>query len=260
MLDKGCGVHLGANQQTCFHGHPAWKLVASRRGRLRCRTGTEEMCARAVLVPPHLEHALCAEGAFAAVFIDPLRFNISPRATAVVKPLALGKQSKVQLREVTEISWAAAGGGVGEGEVHAAVEGLVASLNLPKRERQKTSVVDTQWLLHHGNEVAPSLGGLASRVGLSGSRLRHLFVEEVGVPLRKYRLWARLLRTLSAAAQIPQLNNDSSSGSRALTALCRLAQEQGFSDQAHMTRTFSRVLGRTPGSLRGRFVSLYREY
>ncbi|WP_418163411.1 hypothetical protein [Rhodococcus opacus] len=34
---------------------------------------------------------------------------------------------------------------------------------------------------------------LADRVGLSTSRLTHLFSEQVGLPLRRYVLWTRLM-------------------------------------------------------------------
>ena len=70
---------------------------------------------------------------------------------------------------------------------------------------------------------------LAGEVGLSASRFQHLFTDDVGVPFRRYRAWARM-RT--AIAEIV-------AGSNFTTA----AHAAGFSDQAHFARDFRRTFG-----------------
>ncbi|ABF08622.1 putative Transcriptional regulator, helix-turn-helix, AraC family [Cupriavidus metallidurans CH34] len=73
---------------------------------------------------------------------------------------------------------------------------------------------------------------LAAAMDLSVSRLSHLFVEEVGVPLRTYTLWRKYRH---ACARLQSPGN-----------LSTLAQDCGFSDAAHMTRTFVSYLGFSP--------------
>jgi len=79
---------------------------------------------------------------------------------------------------------------------------------------------------------AVSLDAVAASVGLSSSRFLHLFTASVGVPLRPYVLWLRL-----------------QCGARELargTSVADAAHAAGFSDAAHFTRTFRRMIGATP--------------
>ena len=72
--------------------------------------------------------------------------------------------------------------------------------------------------------------------GLSASRLRHLFVEQTGLPFKTYLLWLRLTRAVRVVA-------DGAS-------LTQAAHEAGFSDSAHFSRTFRRMFGVPPAALR----------
>src|SRR4030095_10216046 len=80
-----------------------------------------------------------------------------------------------------------------------------------------------------------SLKTLARISGLSQSRFMHVFTESVGVPLRPYVLWLRLQRA--------------SCDLMAGTSVTAAAHSAGFSDTAHLTRTFRRMLGMTPTDL-----------
>lgn len=77
-----------------------------------------------------------------------------------------------------------------------------------------------------------SLARLAQGAGLSASRFGHVFTESVGVPVRAYMRWLRLQRAARALV----------SGRSATQA----AYRAGFSDAAHLTRTFRRTLGVSP--------------
>jgi AraC-like DNA-binding protein len=79
---------------------------------------------------------------------------------------------------------------------------------------------------------AVSLDAVSASVGLSPSRFMHLFTRSVGVPLRPYVLWLRL-----------------QCGARELAlgqSVADAAHAAGFSDAAHFTRTFRRMIGATP--------------
>jgi len=86
-----------------------------------------------------------------------------------------------------------------------------------------------------GKGADVSLKTLAALSGLSPSRLMHVFTHSVGVPLRPYILWLRLQRGSY------ELMNGASATQAAYIA--------GFSDTAHLTRTFRRMLGTTPTDL-----------
>ncbi len=81
---------------------------------------------------------------------------------------------------------------------------------------------------------APDLSELAGLAAASPSHLRALFRRDVGLSIKRYRLWARLRRALTLLAS-----------GRALTDAAVAA---GFADAAHLTRTFRAMFGTTPTS------------
>ncbi|WP_438463219.1 helix-turn-helix domain-containing protein [Marinomonas sp. PE14-40] len=87
---------------------------------------------------------------------------------------------------------------------------------------------------------------LAQAVNLSTGRLSHLFKEEVGIPIRRYLLWQRLLdacfyASLHAHDEIDcEMKNDMS--------LTQAAHQAGFTDSAHFSRTFKTMFGLHPSN------------
>lgn len=72
----------------------------------------------------------------------------------------------------------------------------------------------------------------ATVLGVSVSRFTHLFSESIGMPFRTYVLWLRLQAAFDALA-----------AGRSLT---QAAHDAGFSDAAHLSRTFRRMFGIAP--------------
>lgn len=80
-----------------------------------------------------------------------------------------------------------------------------------------------------------AVGELAKAIGMSASRLTHVFSTEVGVPLRSYAKWLRLVRAterLSDGASITEA-----------------AHEAGFADAAHLSRSFKAMFGLAPSDV-----------
>ncbi|MGH8253359.1 MAG: helix-turn-helix transcriptional regulator [Steroidobacteraceae bacterium] len=76
---------------------------------------------------------------------------------------------------------------------------------------------------------AVKLGDIAAAVHLSPERFRHLFMTETGVRFRAYVLWLRLEIALAAYVQGRSLTDAAHAG--------------GFSDSAHLSRTFKKMFG-----------------
>jgi AraC-like DNA-binding protein len=74
-----------------------------------------------------------------------------------------------------------------------------------------------------------------ARAGLSPAHLQALFVRDVGLPMRTFLLWRRLLVAVAAMARLDA------------TGAAHLA---GFADLAHFSRTCRRMLGYSPTGLR----------
>jgi AraC-like DNA-binding protein len=83
-------------------------------------------------------------------------------------------------------------------------------------------------------EAVGDLADLASDVGLSAPRLRALAGQNLGVPLVRLRQWSRLKTAVAVLAS--GTISDAAAAGR-------------FADQAHLTRSMQRMLGRSPASL-----------
>jgi AraC family transcriptional regulator len=82
------------------------------------------------------------------------------------------------------------------------------------------------------SDLKLSLEDAAATVFLSPSRFAHLFTEHVGLPFRRYVLWRKLMRAMVRRGH-------------GLT-LTEAAHAGGFSDSAHLTRTFYQMFGLPP--------------
>ena len=80
------------------------------------------------------------------------------------------------------------------------------------------------------------LSAMAAAVHLSPDRFRHLFMQETGVSFRAYLLWQRLECSLAAYVEGETLTEAAHTG--------------GFADSAHFSRTFRKMFGIAPASVR----------
>jgi transcriptional regulator GlxA family with amidase domain len=203
--------------------------------RVRARKGPwREMAG--VLTAPDVPHAIdAAEREVLLVFLDPeseagaaLRASLDGplRALSAKERDALARDvDPVRLMQAEGAAW-----------TQRAVEVLGA--RTPPSQRVVHPRV--RKLLRLLRDLPPdgdtSLPALAAQVQLSPGRLMHAFTESIGLPLRPYLAWLRLQRAAAAIVSgVP---------------LGEAAHAAGFSDAAHMTRTFRRMLGLTPSTLR----------
>jgi len=77
-----------------------------------------------------------------------------------------------------------------------------------------------------------STNELAQQVGLSESRLSHLFKVHTGIPVRRYLLWKRLTEAIKVALHG--------------ASLTEAAYQADFADSAHLSRTFRSMFGVSP--------------
>src|SRR5690606_27890144 len=95
-------------------------------------------------------------------------------------------------------------------------------------------VAALSWMRQH-LALPLRLPQVAQRVHLSAGRFRHLFVAQTGTSFRAWLLWARAEAAIAAATR-----------GRPWTDA---AQDAGFADAAHLTRTCRRVFGIAPTML-----------
>ncbi|MCR4523273.1 MULTISPECIES: AraC family transcriptional regulator [Bosea] len=104
----------------------------------------------------------------------------------------------------------------------------------PLTSRQLRTVTD--YIAEHAAGTI-RLQDLAGLVGLSQSHFSHAFKASTGLPPHQWQLKARIEQGQRLLA----------AGDRSLT---EVAVEAGFSDQAHFTRVFRRMVGETPAAWR----------
>jgi AraC family transcriptional regulator len=99
--------------------------------------------------------------------------------------------------------------------------------------RQLQSVID---YINENLSEDLSLAELAVVAGVSVSHFKALFRHSVGVPVHQYVIRQRIDFAMRLLA-------------RSDARLCEIAQQAGFADQSHMTRSMRRTIGITPAAL-----------
>lgn len=90
-------------------------------------------------------------------------------------------------------------------------------------------------IIHSTGGLSEPCSHYASLAALSIGRFQHLFKEEIGLPFRRYLLWIRLTMAITYLNEKKDLTYAS--------------HQSGFSDSAHLTRTFKSMFGVTPSSI-----------
>lgn len=225
-------------RQTDLHAHHAIQVTLGLGGSFRLETPDSHVGGDAVAVAADAGHRFAAEGLIALLLIEPeSRFGravaarlFGGRALAGVPPALLGNfraRLAAALGETPRNDAALA-------DLGRALIGHMAGdarADVPDLRIRKVIA----WADKH-LEGPLSLADAALTANLSAGRLRHLFVEQTGLPFKTYVLWLRLKRAVQAFA-----NGQS---------LTQAAHDAGFSDSAHLSRTFRRMFGIAPASLR----------
>lgn len=227
-LDAGRTLFVGPLFYNAPHQHGAPVYLSSLGGPFGLRLGDRWIACEAAMVPAGVVHELRLDGAPVMVlYAEPeaggpgalarLVADAEERDGAVVGRSA----TKAFARELHERS---------DGHAFAgdALDDLLAFGRSGARREVDPRVAAVARLLDRSNRP-PALEKLSHIAALSPSRLQHLFKEEIGVPLRRYRTWSRMRRAIGEVV----------AGANFTTA----AHAAGFADQAHFAHHFRATFG-----------------
>lgn len=214
-LGDNWGVFVGDGSVTPMHQHLAFKVVVGLDGDVLVQFKQRQSLSGAVaLVRPQELHVVSARGVRVGLFY------VEPQALAQDEGAALNDQLQAIAQAMHDFDR--------DGAL-APLSAVARKLTLLSRplqrnlDRARATLAEGQHSIEH----------VASTVGLSESRLSHLFKEQTGVPPSRFRRWSRLRQATTHLAGGMSITN--------------AALEAGFADAAHLTRTFTEMLGITPG-------------
>lgn len=200
------------------HSGSVWCLAVGVDGPLTVQVGAQHIEARTALIPPRLVHHLTMSGPLVSCYLDPA----SQRSAACRAQfdefrgdIGISHRAEIELLtpptdDMTALRW-----------LDTAAPSDVQTID-PRIELAAKQIRDDP-------AAAVSAAELAAAVGLSESRFLHLFRQEIGSSLRRYRLWSRLMR---AGTQI-------AAGANLTTA----AVEAGFASPSHLADRFKMTFG-----------------
>lgn len=218
--------------RTAFHSHHVIQLTLALSGRVELDGDDGRLSGVALAVAPDVRHAFRGTGRVAHVFIA----SDTPAGRAIVSRLFANEP-------IARVPPALLGAPPGrlqdtfddpahkDDDLRALGRLLIAELagGSVRTERLDPRVAKLIRELEERLDESLSLEEAAEIIGVSKGRARHLFVEETGLSLRTYVLWLRLGRAVELFA----------SGA----SLTEAAHGAGFSDSAHLSRTFRRMFG-----------------
>ncbi|HTN87037.1 MAG TPA: helix-turn-helix domain-containing protein [Sorangium sp.] len=198
--------------------------------------GSPPIRARVVVVPPEVDHATFCPGPAIVLHHDP---ELAPEVAVYARQR--GRASPIEGRLAARL-----GGALHSHRASLSRPDVLAGLacesaawfaeEAPRRDldTRVASVVEAL------RDPDADRHLVLARTRLSAAHLQALFVRDVGVPIRTYLLWRRLLIAIASCVRLDNTN---------------AAHFAGFSDLAHLSRTCRRMLGYSPTLLRREFVS-----
>jgi AraC-like DNA-binding protein len=230
--------YVGPGLPASVHAHHAMQVFVPLSGGIRLRTGlgARWRLFEGAVVPSNQPHESDVPvDLIATLWLEPdwteARYAVRPRNDVPILPVSRSSLQRIVPRLLA--CWREGLDARRAGAVMDEVEAVLArewrpALTGDPRVARARAILDS---LPERRVAAPQLAGAVS---LSASRLTHLYSAETRMPPRRYLLWLRLLDSVQALARG--------------ASLTQAAHAVGFSDAAHLSRTFRRMLGFTPSA------------
>ena len=245
FLSDGHALFVGRVSDTSVHAHYAVQLTLALDGPFQLRTEAGSQACSAATIPSRAPHAVRApEGRILLLYLDPtanpgeqVATNCEGRSVRTFRAEEVADCVSDLRRHVTE-SYEQTGAQAIVGRMLSALAPIVSTeSSIDPRIRGVLALLDDE---HADTWQLPAL---AAHVGLSPGRLRHLFVEQLGIPMRSYRSWARVRHATTLLGR---------GGS-----LTEVAHAANFTDAAHLSRAFRDMFGITLSKLAKSQIKLH---
>ena len=235
LLADGFVAYLGVGSRAEEHAHYAVQLVWGLGQTVEVTSGGETHVVGAALIPTHVPHSFSTTA-------DPLLVLLvepTGRRGRLLNSIARQHRCVDLERDLAAI---AAPAPTDDADTmrswcERVIDIVIASAqrDLPEPGELRREVADTLAYIDNVLPDVPRLTAAASVAGISASRLTHLFTTQVGIPFRRFVLWARI-RLVTQQVQAGWNLTDA-------------AASAGFADSAHFTRVFHAMFGLAPSAI-----------
>ena len=240
-------MYVGLGIQTAIHDHHAVQLIINLDGKFELQSKSQgNKMFKAVLIDSDMQHECIT------LNDTMLILNIAPESTIGknLKKLYLSDTGFKSIDNKVTSSFIEAltnalRDEIDENSIVLITEEYLykiskAEVPLPIDDRINTVL---EFLAKHDQGII-KIKEIAAKVFMSESRLIHLFTKQIGIPIRKYLLWLRLVKAIQKSFQ----NNN----------ITQAALDAGFSDAPHFNKTLKRMFGLNLTNLKSnQFIQAY---
>lgn len=230
VIHHSYALYRGSSFDNRPHSHHALQFCFGLGRRLSMTLEGESLMGPALLIAPHMVHSVPPEnGRILLLFID----RESVIGQSLLRTCLRGDRHLIFDYPMEESLVNDLHDRQG---VQALLDDLFTFIGLDLQEYPRDSRIEE--ILERIGERATEgqrVEDLAETVALSPGRLQHLFKEQMGVPITRYMQWKRMISTVKALERG--------------TSLTHAAQDGGFADSAHFSRSFKAMFGVRPKEL-----------
>jgi AraC-like DNA-binding protein len=206
------------------HKHHALEIIVSIDGVIEIEDAFgNALASQVVLVLPDQLHQTTTTGEAAFIFIEP-ESELAKTMLTTFKPAQSVQSIEGRMSEADRKVFTS-------GSIPKALSKVINSVNLIDDRIQRV----TDFFRSHITTHEFNLEMLAGIACLSTIRFTHLFKDRVGIPIRPFILWCRMRVAITSVL--------------AGMTLTQAAHEAGFSDTAHLSRTFMDMFGVNPSAV-----------
>jgi AraC-like DNA-binding protein len=213
-------LYVGPIVATRPHAHHAAQIIIAAQGLYIEDCAGGSVRAGTTVIPPRMRHCHGACGHAAMLHLDG-----NDRAS---RDLARRARCETWARDILDLA-------VPRAPTRDAARALVASVLAALdggRPAQPQHPATRRMSAYLDGADDIDLARLSRDAGLSPRQMRHVFARDVGLPMRAYLRWRRVVRAATAVA--------------AGASLTSAAAAAGFADSAHLSRVFRQQFGMAP--------------
>lgn len=236
FISSGAILYLGKSLDTEFHEHHLFQLILGLETNFSIITDNGECNSRALLLDADQKHKLNSRGGWnLIVLLDPDTTHVQ-NLKSLMKDKILEETDPAQFEDITVSDSENNSDLPSQKQLSELLSLVLGRLNCGiNKDNKDPRIKQLLGYIETLENKQISASDLARTVGLSENRLIHLFTSEVGIPLRRYLLWKRLMTAITFILKGADFTE--------------AAHAAYFSDSAHLSRTFKKTFGVTMLSL-----------